>query len=466
MRSVQNPWPIFLMVATGVFLATMDSSMMNVALPTIMRSFHSTLAQTEWVVLIYLLTITVSLLFWGHFADQYGKGVVYLAGMLIFTIGSLACFLSASLLQLCLFRFVQAIGAAMMMATGPALIKIFFPAEKLGMALGFVGIATSTGLMCGPVLSGMLIENYSWRAIFLATIPVSTLVFVWGSFSLYPKYALAKTGGTVRAADWPGMLLWAVVISAVVLLATFYSSIEGFQLLIFLCMLFVLVLLFIAIESRHPSPLFPLQLFKKRSFTVAIFCATLSFAVLFVVLILMPFYMDYILGFSAQNIGFVMMSVPFSVLLISPLSGILFDKFGARFLTTSGLGLVVISLFLLCRLSTSSAIWDIALRLALLGFGQALFLSPNSAAILKDVTSSQVGISSGLIATARNLGMLGGVTLGGLFFALLFNHFTGGYDLKDFQQSQAASFMAAMAITFALTSLFSLFGALVSSFRQ
>ena len=147
------------MVAVGVFLSTMDSSMINVALPSIMRSFGTTLPQTEWVVLIYLLTITASLLFWGRVADQVGLIPIYLSGMLVFTIGSLACYLSATLLQLVLFRFLQAIGASMMMATGPAIIKMVFPLGQLGMALGLVGVATSIGLMTGPVISGLLIHS-------------------------------------------------------------------------------------------------------------------------------------------------------------------------------------------------------------------------------------------------------------------------------------------------------------------
>ena len=175
---------VFLLVATGVFLSTMDSSMINVALPSIMRSFSTTLSLAEWVVLMYLLTITVSLLIWGYLADSIGLGRIYLLGMLIFTLGSSVCYLAPSLSSLIFFRFVQAIGAAMMMASGPAIIKNVFPREQLGRSLGFLGVATSIGLMSGPVISGFLLRYYSWRAIFLVTVPVSLGAFLLGRFFL------------------------------------------------------------------------------------------------------------------------------------------------------------------------------------------------------------------------------------------------------------------------------------------
>ena len=454
------------MVATGVFLSTMDSSMTNVALPSIMRSFGSSLPQTEWVVLIYLLTITSSLLFWGSFSDRHGKCTVYLIGMFIFTVGSFACYFAVSLTGLCLFRFVQAIGASMMMATGPAIIKMVYPIRKLGMALGAIGIATSTGLMLGPVISGVLIHNYSWRVIFLVTIPLSSTVFVIGWFWLRPIYMHAEKTENSSATDWPGTILWATLVSAVVFLSTIYSQMSGKSVLASIIVILLLAIIFIKKELKQRTPLLPLILFYRRSYAVAIFCAALSFAVLFVVLILMPFYMDYILNFSAQQIGFVMMSIPLSVFLVSPISGILFDRIGARFLTTAGLGIAASSLLFICLLSENSGAFDIAWRLALLGCGQALFLSPNSADVLASVDSDQVGISSGLLATARNLGMLTGVTLAGLLFGAIFSKLTDGLDLKQFQPEQAGSFMTALIVTFGITAVLSLFGAVLSGLRR
>lgn len=454
------------MVAVGVFLSTMDSSMLNVALPSIMRSFGSSLPQTEWVVLMYLLTITVSLLFWGRLADQFGKGSVYLLGMMIFTVGSMACYLAMTLGQLILFRFFQASGAAMMMATGPAILKMVFPAGQLGMGLGFVGIATSVGLMLGPVISGSLIQHYSWREIFLVTVPVSFITFVGGWFRLRPLLARGERRKIVVAIDGWGMLLWAILVSTVVILATVHQEANATLLVAAVPFVLLLGILFIKIELRQKIPLFPIALFREWFFSIAMFCAALSFAVLFVVLILIPFYLDYILGLSPQQIGLVMMAVPLAVFLVAPFSGMLYDRIGARFLTTAGLSLAAISLILICFLTEDSMATDVAWRLMLLGGGQALFLSPNSAEVLKNVKSEQAGISSGMLATARNLGMLSGVTLAGTLFGFFFSHLSGGFDLKQFQPQQAGAFMGALKITFAITALLSLVGAILSGFRR
>ncbi|MCK5070448.1 MAG: MFS transporter, partial [Desulfocapsa sp.] len=410
--------------------------MTNVALPSIMRSFGTSLPQTEWVVLMYLLTITASLLFWGRVSDTIGLRTVYLSGMVGFTFGSVFCYLSATLFQLILFRFVQAMGASMMMATGPAIVKMVFPPSQLGKALGLVGISTSIGLMMGPVISGILIESYSWRQIFLVTVPVSLIASIAGWTLLKPVTAKQPEENFYSTFDWAGIITWSALITVVVLLSTNYSEVSKTIVITEASACLILLVSLMKIELGKNNPLFPLSLFKKRSYSIAMFCAALSFAVLFVVLILMPFYLDYVLGLSARSIGLVMMAVPIAVFFVSPISGYLYDRIGARFLTTSGLALTAIALLLLCFLSSLSSPFDVAWRLVVLGAGQALFLSPNSAMVLKSVGPDQTGVSSGMLATARNLGMLVGVSLAGLLFGLIFSRVSGGLDLKHFSPDQ------------------------------
>ncbi len=442
--------------------------MMNVALPFIMRSFGASLSQTEWVVLIYLLTITVFLLFWGRIADRIGLHWVYLMGMLVFTMGAVACYISLTLFQLIFFRFAQAMGAAMMMATGPALIKDLFPLEQLGKALGLVGVATSMGLLLGPLVSGILIHSYSWREIFLVTVPVSLLATVVGSL-IFLRGGSVETDGQkpteYASFDWPGMICWAGMISMAVLLSTHWKGTGG-QFLAAEAVAFLIFLLFlIRIEVRSPFPLIPLSLFRNRPYGIAMFCAALSFAVLFVVLILMPFYLDYVLGLTSRRIGMVMMAVPISVFFVSPLSGRLYDRIGARFLTTCGLIIAAGGLFSLCFLGLTNSSLDVAWRLAILGCGQALFLSPNSATVLANVSQEDTGVSSGLLATARNLGMLVGVSVAGLLFGMLFTSLSGGLDLSQYSPDQAEHFVSALRITFGVAAVFSVAGAWLSSLR-
>jgi EmrB/QacA subfamily drug resistance transporter len=468
-----RPWLFFSMVAVGVFLSTMDSSMVNVALPSMMRGFGTTLAQTEWVALIYLLTITVSLLFWGHLSDHLGKGRMYLLGMLVFSLGSLACYLASTLSLLVFCRFAQASGASMMMSSGPAIIKMAFPARQLGRALGLIGIATSIGLMSGPVVSGYLIHYFSWRAIFLVTAPLSLLCFGLGWRWLLPTAAVAPAVESAAAGvermmsfDWLGLLSWAALIVFMVLVSTHHEALSGGMLLICFVLFCLLLVFFIMVEQRAVQPILPFVLFQKRYFAIAMICAALSFAVLFEVLILIPFYLDYVRRLPVDRIGLVMMAVPVAVFVVSPLSGWLYDRVGARLLTTAGLAISSLALIFLCFLDEHSSVMAVAWRLTLLGAGQALFLSPNTASVLAIVDSYHVGITSGMLATVRNLGMLAGVALSGLVFGEIFSLLSGGLDVKDFSSEYVDVFIRSLRISFALAAVMAVIGALLSGRRQ
>ena len=461
-----RPWSFFLLVAIGVFLSTMDSSMVNVALPTIMRSFATTLAQTEWVALIYLLTITVTLLIWGSLSDRFGKGKMYLLGMLVFSMGSIACYLASTLAILVFCRFVQASGAAMMMSSGPAILKLVFPVQQLGRALGLIGLATSVGLMSGPVISGFLIRYFSWRFLFLVTVPISLTCFGLGWYWLQSSAPLPSTGGLKKSRfDWTGLVIWTLLIVLTVLVATHYRVLSQEMVAAGLLGFCLLLFLFRVVEQRTAEPLLPFILFRDRHYAIAMICAALSFVVLFVVLILTPFYLDYVLRLSVDRIGLVMMAVPVAVFVVSPLSGWLYDRMGARLLTTSGLALCCLALLSLCLLDDRSTGSDVAWRLTLLGAGQALFLSPNTASVLSTAHPHHIGITSGMLATARNLGMLVGVTLAGLVFGEIFSFLSGGLDLKDFSPVHTAAFIQSLRISFGLTASVAAVGALLSSRR-
>ncbi|MDP3694596.1 MAG: MFS transporter, partial [Desulfocapsaceae bacterium] len=273
-----------------MFLSTMDSSMVNVALPTIMRSFATTLAQTEWVALIYLLTITVTLLIWGSLADRFGKGKMYLLGMLVFSMGSVACYLASTLSLLIFCRFIQASGASMMMSSGPAILKMVFPVHQLGRALGLIGLATSVGLMSGPVISGFLIQFFSWRVLFLVTVPVSLTCFGLGWYWLLPSASPPSAGCLKKSRfDWPGLLIWTLLIVSTVLVATHYRDLSRWIVLAGVLGFCLLLFLFRVVEQKAAEPLLPFTLFRDHHYAIAMICAALSFTVLFVVLILMPF---------------------------------------------------------------------------------------------------------------------------------------------------------------------------------
>ncbi len=462
---------VLLLVASGVFMSTLDSSMLNVALPSIMESFNSPLALSEWVIIIYLLTITVLLLFWGHLSSRYGQGKIYNLGVLIFAVGSLLCCLAKSITILILFRFIQGVGASMMMAMGPALISSVFPRAQLGKGLGQIGIATSLGLLSGPVISGLLIHWLHWRFIFLITVPVSVIAYLLGRNTPAIAGVSEPLSASATPFDRTGGLLWFAAITLSLLVASHATALccaehPQYWLLTMGCLsaISAWVLLFLH-ESRTAHPLLPLDLFGKRFFSMGLLSATLSFAVLFFVLLLTPFYLRSVQQLSADQTGYVMMALPLCIFFVSPVAGRIYDRIGARIVASLGLVICLISLLLLTTIDTATSPLKIALLLALLGFGQAMFLSPNSAALLSGVPVAQAGVTSSLLATARNMGMLAGTALAGLIFSLYFSELTGGLDMKDYSVEYSGEFMKALHGAFQVAALLAVAGMTASLCR-
>jgi len=458
----KKKWLTFLVVASGVFMSTLDSSMVNIALPSIMKEFNSPLQDTEWVVMVYLLTITATLLFWGHLSDRIGRGRIYTTGMLIFGVSSLACAHAPTLSFLIFSRFLQALGAAMMMSTGPAIIKEAFPPEQLGRSLGLVGMAVSLGLMSGPGLGGILLELSSWRALFFLTVPLGL------GFSFLGARVLPAPNRHLSAPlDWLGALAWAAALTFFSLALTHATAADwslsklllavGASGLSFAC--------FFRLEALVPHPLLALHLFRTRCFSMAIASAVLSFMVLFAVILLTPFHLDRILGLPPAQIGLVMLAIPSSILVVSPLAGWLSDSVGARTLSTLGLAASTSGVLLLTRIDSQTTPQAIAGLLALLGMGQAMFLSPNSASVLAQAKRDEAGAAAALLATARNLGMLLGIAQAALLFSLFFREFTGGLDLRDFRPEHRAFFISALHGAFAGAGLTGLAGIALSWLR-
>lgn len=455
-----HKWRVFLVVAVGVFLSTLDSSMVNIALPRIMDTFKSSLRATEWVVAGYLLTITSTLLLWGCLSDRIGRRRIYTNGLLIFGGGSLLCSQASLLEFLIVARFIQAIGAAMMMATGPAIIRDVFPSEQLGRALGLIGVAVSLGLMSGPVVGGMLIQFFSWRSLFFFSVPIA-FAFAIAARMFIPEGSRAD-GKLV--ADWPGALVWAGGLAILVLSLSHASSPEwsGIVLVGGLCVATAMLILFMRIERFSLQPLLPIELVRQRYFWSAVVCAVLSFKMLFTVIMLLPFYLARILALPPFMIGLTMTAIPLAVMVAAPLAGSLSDRIGYRFLTAAGLVISAVGIVLLAFLPAGATVLGVAVRLFCVGGGQAMFLSPNSASVLVRVRRDQVAMAAALLATARNLGMLLGISLAGLLFAFVFSRFSGGLDLKDFTPAHQQAFLLAMRSTFLMAAATACVGAVVA----
>jgi MFS family permease len=459
-------WPTLLFVMSGVFLSTMDSGMQNLALPSMMEFFALGFEKTELIVTVYLLTIAATLIFWGKFSDRIGRGRIYIAGIGVFALGAFCCFSSTDFLLLLVSRFIQALGAAMMMSAGPAIIKESFPGSYLGRSLGLVGIATAGGLLAGPFISGQLLVALSWRSVFLVSTVVGCLIFVVG-LCFMGRYLPPQARQPGESSfDLPGGCCWVLICCLIIAILHRLDRLLSLSSVSLVVLLLGVVGFFIFWEKRNRNPIVPILLLRNSYYSIAVVTATISFAVLFAVLVLIPFYLEYIMEVPVSTAGVVMMAVPASLMVLSPLSGYLYDRIGAKILTSSGLLVSFFAVVALAFLKTSSSLNSLAVVMAILGAGQSIFLAPNSASVLSRVEDQYLATTAGVLATARNFGMVAGATVAASLFSFLYGYFSGGGELNSYRPENATTFMLALKISFAGLSLLALTGAAISLLRD
>ena len=410
-------WLVLSAVAMGIFLATIDGSIVNVALPTLSAALGADFATVQWVVLSYLLTITTLLAVVGRLADMYGRKRLYNSGFVVFTVGSLLCGLSPSVGWLIGFRVLQGIGAALILALGLALVTEAFPPQERGRALGIAGSIVSIGIVTGPTLGGVIIENLSWHWIFFVNVPIGIL----GTYLVWRNIPATRPPGG-QAFDFGGAATLCLGLLGILLGLTTgqqegLTSPQALGLFVF-GIFFLLALLYI--QRRHPQPIIDPVLFRNRLFTVNLVTGLLVFVGLGSG-VLIPFYLETVLGYSVQQVGLLLAVVPIALGIVSPISGVLSDRVGSRPISVLGLAVTLLGYLALSTLSTETTAVGFMLRYVLVGVGVGLFQSPNNSAMMGTAPRERLGVASGLLAMTRNLGQTVGIAvLGALWAALVF----------------------------------------------
>ncbi|MCE8426040.1 MAG: MFS transporter [Candidatus Methanoperedens sp.] len=418
-------WQAMFVVSIGIFMATLDGSIVNISLPTLTKYFNTDITTIEWVILSYLLTISALLLTLGRLSDIYGKKPIFSLGLLIFTAGSALCSLSATEGQLIAFRAVQGIGAAMIMANGPAIITYAFPHNERGRALGLIGTVVSIGSMVGPVLGGFLIDWVGWQSIFYINIPVGIFGTVYAMKSLKTDEIHKGQEFDISGAFFMFMSVTSLLLGLTEGQELGWSS----HVIVGLFLMFaVFLFLFLRTESKAREPMVDLSLFRNKTYSASNVSSFLSFMAMFTVILLMPFYMVEILYFSTKEVGMALIVVPLLMGLVSPLSGWIYDKTRSILPGSLGMALSVLALFSLGNLDKGSGFWEIVLWLGIVGVGMGMFQSPNNSMIMSAVPRNRLGIASGLLAMVRNLGMVTGTAISGAVFTST---------LQSFQESGA-----------------------------
>ena len=443
-------WYVLSAVGMGVFLATIDGSIVNVSLPTMVGSFQTDFALVQWVVLAYLLTVTTMMLGIGRLADIYGKKPIYTTGFIVFTIGSVLCGLSPTIYSLIGFRVVQAVGAAMIMALGMAIVTEAFPRSERGRALGIMGTIVSVGITLGPTLGGFIIQNLSWHWIFFVNLPIGII----GTFMVTRYVPSFKPPGGQRF-DYLGALTLCVsLLSLLVGLTLGQRNGFGDSIVLVLIGSFVILLgTFIFIELRMEQPMIDLRLFRNSLFSVSLTSGFIIFICLSGSLILMPFYIQNVLGYDVQQTGLLMATVPVVLGVVAPISGSLSDRFGSRPITVVGLVVLTIGFLAVSSLNAETTTWGYILRFLPIGLGMGIFQSPNNSAIMGAAPRNRLGIASGMLAVTRTLGQTTGIAMLGALWAGQVYKYAGGLISEGATSSPIFAQVFALRDTFMIVSI-------------
>ena len=407
-------WYIMAAVGMGIFLSTIDGSIVNVALPTLTRYFGATFATVQWVVLAYLLAISTLMLSVGRLADMIGKKSLYTSGFVIFTGGSILCGLAPSIYSLIAFRVIQAIGAALILALGLAIITEAFPSSERGKALGISGAVVSVGIVIGPTLGGLLIERFSWHWIFYVNVPVGIV----GTLMAWRYVPSIKPPGGQHFDFWGAIALFISLLSLLLALTLGQNiGFAGRRILLLMASFVLFLVLFIIIESQIDQPMIDLQSFRNSEFSVGLITGFITFIAVAGTIMLLPFYLENVLGYAPQQVGLLLAVVPLGLFITAPVSGALSDRLGTRPITVAGLGVLMLGYYALSTLTTDTGAIGFVLRFMPIGIGMGIFQSPNNSAIMGSAPARRLGIVSGMLAFTRTVGQTTGIAMLGALWA-------------------------------------------------
>jgi EmrB/QacA subfamily drug resistance transporter len=398
----------------GTFMLLLDVTIVNVALPAIQQALNSSFSDLQWIVDAYALTLAAFLLTAGSLADRYGRRLMYLIGLVVFTCASVLCGFAVSTLMLQLSRALQGVGGAIMFAVSLALLADAFRGKDRGVAFGVWGAVTGLAVAIGPLLGGLLTSGLSWRWIFFVNAPIGIAAVVISVF----KVAESRSPHASRP-DWAGFSLFTVALSSLV-----YGLIESNQRsftdgLVLGCFAAaaVLLLVFVVVELRSTSPMFDLNLFRLPTFSGGSVAAFGLSASIFSMLLYLVLYIQDILGYSPLATGVRLMVISGGILLTSTAAGRLTSRVPIRLLIGPGLIIVGIGLLLMRGLDAGSAWTHLIPGMIVGGVGVGLVNPPLASTAVGVVAPQRAGMASGINSTFRQVGIAAGIALLGTLFS-------------------------------------------------
>ena len=402
-------WWILVAVSLGMFMALLDVTIVNIAIPAIIDDLDATVSSVSWVINAYSLTLAVLFLSMGRFSDKYGQKKVFIFGLTVFALSSLACGLAPSIGWLIVFRVGQGIGGAAMTPISLAILLAAFPREKAGMAVGLWGALGAVAAAVGPTLGGLLIEYLSWHWIFFVNVPVGIVAFVL-AYAVVPE---RKPHEHAQGVDVPGILISAAGLFCLVL-ALIEGNDWGWTSARIIGLFAVAVAtypLFVWWEHRTPSPMFDFHLLRIRSFTAANSAMFFIGAALGGAMFLFVIFLVTVLGYSELEAALAITPMPVTALIVAPNVGRLVDRIGPRVPAVIGSLFFFVGLMLLAQLTGESTIWDATWRVIFLGAGIGFAMPTMSAAAMGSLPPQVAGVGSGALNTLRQVGFSLGLAI-------------------------------------------------------
>jgi EmrB/QacA subfamily drug resistance transporter len=445
---------ILLTVCIAQFMAPFMLTAIGVALPSLGRDLGASAVQIGLVEQFYVLSLAMFMLTFGRLGDIVGQRIMFLLGLVVFTLLTFFLGFAASILLVIVLRFFQGLGAAMMLSGSMALVAAAFPPHLRARKIGLVSACTYVGLSIGPVIGGYVTLHFGWRHIFLMPVPIGIVAILT---CLFGMQEMEKNASGERM-DWQGSLIYALSVGSIMTGAAHaQQAVLGMPMLLGG---FIGLVLFFILEQRSPSPLLDVKLLSgNRFFTLSSLAALGNYAATFGIVFFMSLFLQYAKGLTARQAGCILLLQPLMQVVTSPLAGRLAERYPIATLATSGMlisgaGLLLAAL----TLDIQTPLWLVAVELMLIGAGFGIFITPNTTAIMDSVERRQYGVASGMIGAMRTLGMATSLTT----ITLVFSLFMGD---QAVDHTNLDRFLLSMQTALVVFAVFSCLGILLSLIR-
>ena len=391
---------VLMVAGFAAFLTPFLSSAINLALPSIGKDLNVNAISLGWLISSFILTSAIFLLPFGRLADIIGRKKVFSSGIALFTISTFLIVFSRSITSLIILRIFQGFSSAMIFGTSLAIITSVFQPGERGKAMGINITATYLGLSCGPVIGGLLTQSFGWRSIFAFLVPFGIISLILINRKIKTEWAEASG----EKFDWRGSVIYGIALSSFMYGFSRLPSLTGW---ISIAVGILMAVLFLLFEKTISNPVFDIRLIlRNRVFAFSGIAALINYSATSATGFFISLYLQYLKGLDARTAGFIMISQPVAMTLLSPLAGKLSDKKNPGTIASVGMGMTAVGLVMLCFISELTPDYVIVLLLILMGVGFGLFSSPNSNAIMSSVDKRNLGVASGVVGTMRMVGQM------------------------------------------------------------